>query len=97
MLANERRQRLLAAMAEAGIEQMVLYGNAWQGDDLRYASDFGILERRRGRLRGRTINCVRSVLFVIQSPLGKPHCIAARDRWSRKTPKSTPYRDRIRA
>jgi Xaa-Pro aminopeptidase len=31
-------------MAEAGIEQMVLYGNAWQGDYLRYAADFGILE-----------------------------------------------------
>src|SRR3954447_6204956 len=44
MLAEERRRRLLAAMAEAGIERMVLYGNAWQGDYLRYAADFGILE-----------------------------------------------------
>jgi Xaa-Pro dipeptidase len=44
MLAEERRRRLLAAMAEAGVEQMVLYGNAWQGDYLRYAADFGILE-----------------------------------------------------
>ena len=44
MLAEERRQRLLATMVEAGIEQMVLYGNAWQGDYLRYAADFGILE-----------------------------------------------------
>jgi Xaa-Pro dipeptidase len=44
MLAGERRRRLLAAMAEAGIAEMVLYGNAWQGDYLRYASDFGILE-----------------------------------------------------
>ena len=31
-------------MAEAGIEELVLYGNAWQGDYLRYAADFGILE-----------------------------------------------------
>ncbi len=31
-------------MAEAGIAEMVLYGNAWQGDYLRYAADFGILE-----------------------------------------------------
>ena len=44
MLTQERRRRLLAAMAETGIEEMVLYGNAWQGDYLRYVSDFGILE-----------------------------------------------------
>jgi Xaa-Pro aminopeptidase len=44
MLGDERRRRLVAAMAEAGINAMVLYGNAWQGDYLRYASDFGILE-----------------------------------------------------
>src|SRR5262249_3344734 len=44
MLAQDRRQRLLAAMAEAGIGEMVLYGNAWQGDYLRYAADFGLLE-----------------------------------------------------
>jgi Xaa-Pro dipeptidase len=44
MLADERRRRLLVAMAEAGIAEMVLYGNAWQGDYLRYAADFGILE-----------------------------------------------------
>jgi Xaa-Pro aminopeptidase len=43
-LADERRRRLLAAMAEAGIDEMVLYGNAWQSDYLRYAADFGILE-----------------------------------------------------
>ena len=44
MLAEERRQRLVAAMREAGIDHMVLYGNAWQGDYLRYGADFGILE-----------------------------------------------------
>ena len=44
MLAEERRQRLVAAMREAGIGHMVLYGNAWQGDYLRYGADFGILE-----------------------------------------------------
>ncbi len=44
MLAQERRERLVAAMREAGIEHMVLYGNAWQGDYLRYGTDFGILE-----------------------------------------------------
>jgi Xaa-Pro dipeptidase len=44
MLSEERRRRLVAAMAEAGVTEMALYGNAWQGDYLRYASDFGILE-----------------------------------------------------
>jgi Xaa-Pro dipeptidase len=44
MLAGERRQRLSAAMREAGIAHLVLYGNAWQGDYLRYGADFGILE-----------------------------------------------------
>jgi Xaa-Pro dipeptidase len=43
-LGDERCRRLLAAMAEAGIDTMLLYGNAWQGDYLRYAADFGILE-----------------------------------------------------
>jgi Xaa-Pro aminopeptidase len=44
MLAQQRRDRLLAAMSEAGIDAMVLYGNAWQTDYLRYGADFGILE-----------------------------------------------------
>src|SRR6266446_1787055 len=44
MLAQERRHRLLGAMGDAGIEHVVLYGNAWQGDYLRYATNFGILE-----------------------------------------------------
>jgi Xaa-Pro aminopeptidase len=44
MLADERRQRLLQAMAQAGIEELILYGNAWQSDYLRYGADFGILE-----------------------------------------------------
>jgi Xaa-Pro aminopeptidase len=44
MLADERRQRLTAAMQQAGIGRLVLYGNAWQGDYLRYGADFGLLE-----------------------------------------------------
>jgi Xaa-Pro aminopeptidase len=44
MLAAERQKRLAAAMGEAGIGHLVLYGNAWQGDYLRYGADFGILE-----------------------------------------------------
>lgn len=44
MIANDRRARLIAAIAEAGFDALVVYGNAWQGDYLRYATDFGILE-----------------------------------------------------
>jgi Xaa-Pro aminopeptidase len=44
MLQEERRRRLIAAMSEAKIDALVVYGNAWQGDYLRYAADFGILE-----------------------------------------------------
>jgi Xaa-Pro dipeptidase len=44
MLARERRQRLAAAMGETGIDHLLLYGNSWQGDYLRYGADFGILE-----------------------------------------------------
>jgi Xaa-Pro aminopeptidase len=43
-LAEARRARLLAAMSEADAAGLVLYGNAWHGDYLRYGSDFGILE-----------------------------------------------------
>ena len=43
-LADARRRRLLAAMQAAGIDEIVVYGNAWQGDYLRYVADFGILE-----------------------------------------------------
>lgn len=52
-LAAERRQRLAAAMRAAGIDRLVLYGNAWQGDYLRYGSDFGILEGHGLALVGR--------------------------------------------
>jgi Xaa-Pro dipeptidase len=44
MPAEERRRRLLAAMLDAGIDEIVLYGNAWQGDYLRYGADFAMLE-----------------------------------------------------
>ncbi|HEY7298452.1 MAG TPA: Xaa-Pro peptidase family protein [Xanthobacteraceae bacterium] len=40
----ERKQRLLSAMAEAGFDMLLVYGNAWQGDYLRYATDYAILE-----------------------------------------------------
>ncbi|HLI21002.1 MAG TPA: Xaa-Pro peptidase family protein [Stellaceae bacterium] len=44
MLAQDRRNRLRAAMQEAGIEALVVYGNSWQADYLRYVADFSSLE-----------------------------------------------------
>jgi len=44
MLSDDRRKRLAEAMREAGLDAILLYGNAWQNDYLRYATDFGILE-----------------------------------------------------
>lgn len=42
--AQARRRRLSEAMRDAGLDHLVLFGNAWQNDYLRYAADFGILE-----------------------------------------------------
>ncbi|MBX9827378.1 MAG: Xaa-Pro peptidase family protein [Xanthobacteraceae bacterium] len=44
MIAGQRIRRLTDAMQESGLDAMLVYGNAWQGDYLRYATDFGILE-----------------------------------------------------
>jgi Xaa-Pro dipeptidase len=44
VIADERRARLIASMADAKLDALVLYGNAWQVDYLRFATDFGILE-----------------------------------------------------
>ena len=41
---TDRRARLLQEMAGEGLDVLLLYGNAWQNDYLRYATDFGILE-----------------------------------------------------
>src|ERR1700758_1023979 len=43
-LAKQRRSRLASAMAEASRDIVLVYGNAWHNDYLRYATDFGILE-----------------------------------------------------
>jgi Xaa-Pro aminopeptidase len=44
MIAGQRIKRLTDAMQDSGLDAMLVYGNAWQGDYLRYATDFGILE-----------------------------------------------------
>jgi Xaa-Pro aminopeptidase len=44
MIADDRRARLIDAMADDGLAALLLYGNAWQCDYLRYATDFGVVE-----------------------------------------------------
>jgi len=65
LLAHARKARLTDAMAEAGLDLLVVYGNAWQNDYLRYATDFGILE-------GQALALVRGdgqVTLYLDSPL----------------------------
>ena len=64
-LAKARRARLVEAMAEAGLDLLLIYGNAWQNDYLRYATDFGILE-------GQALALLRAdghVALFLDSPL----------------------------
>jgi Xaa-Pro dipeptidase len=65
LLAHARKTRLIDAMAEAGLDVLMVYGNAWQNDYLRYATDFGILE-------GQALALVRGdgqVALYLDSPL----------------------------
>jgi len=64
-IAQQRRTRLIDAMAEAGLDVLLVYGNAWQNDYLRYATDFGILE-------GQALALVRDdgrVALYLDSPI----------------------------
>lgn len=42
--AEARRQHLARALATAGVAHLVVYGNAWTCDYLRYATDFAVLD-----------------------------------------------------
>jgi Xaa-Pro aminopeptidase len=46
MLAKARRDRLIKAMNDEGVDAILVYGTSWQEAHLRYVSDFGILEGR---------------------------------------------------
>ena len=64
-IAQQRKARLIDAMAEAGLDLLLVYGNGWQNDYLRYATDFGILE-------GQALALVRGdgqITLYLDSPL----------------------------
>src|SRR3954471_6456231 len=65
MIADERKKRLTGAMKDEGLDALLVYGNAWQGDYLRYATDFGIIE-------GQGLAIVRGdghITLYVDSPL----------------------------
>jgi Xaa-Pro aminopeptidase len=44
MLAQERRERLLAEMRNQGVDALIAFGTSWQEAHLRYVADFATLE-----------------------------------------------------
>jgi Xaa-Pro dipeptidase len=65
MIHTDRKRRLMAAMSESGIDVLLVYGNAWQSDYLRYTTDYSILE-------GQALALVRAdghVTLYLDSPL----------------------------
>src|SRR5207302_2667034 len=65
MIYDDRKKRLLAAIADARLDMLVVYGNAWQSDYLRYTTDYSILE-------GQALALVRAdgqVTLYLDSPL----------------------------
>ena len=65
MTADDRRARLDAAMTARGLDTILVYGNAWQGDYLRYVADFGVLEGQGLAIVDRAGN----VTLYLDSPL----------------------------
>jgi Xaa-Pro dipeptidase len=65
MIYDDRRERLLAAMADADIDVLLIYGNAWQSDYLRYTTDYAILEGQALALVGAD----GDVTLYLDSPL----------------------------
>ncbi len=43
-LHDERRAKLMDVLSQNGLDCVVLFGNAWQNDYLRYSTDFAIVE-----------------------------------------------------
>src|SRR3954451_20538296 len=65
MIQSDRKQRLVEVMVESGIDMLLVYGNTWQGDYLRYTTDYSILE-------GQALALVRAdghVTLYLDSPL----------------------------
>ncbi len=64
-IAAARRKQLAECMAEEDLDLVVVYGNAWQSDYLRYVTDYGILEGEGLAIVGRDAH----VTLYLDSPL----------------------------
>jgi Xaa-Pro dipeptidase len=65
MLAAQRKTRLVEAMTERNLDLLLVYGNAWQCDYLRYVADFGVLEGQALAIARRN----GAVMLFLDSPL----------------------------
>jgi Xaa-Pro aminopeptidase len=65
MIHEDRRKRLLAAMSDTDIDVLLVCGNAWQSDYLRYTTNYSIVE-------GQALALVRAdghVTLYLDSPI----------------------------
>ena len=62
-LGAARRARVTEAMRSAGYDLLVLYGNSWQGDYLRYVTNFGLVEGHGLA----TIDAAGAITFYLES------------------------------
>jgi Xaa-Pro aminopeptidase len=65
MICDDRKKRLLLAMSDTGLDVLLVYGNAWQSDYLRYTTDYSIVE-------GQALALVRAdgnVTLYLDSPI----------------------------
>ena len=78
---QERRRRLMAAMGEAGCDAVLVYGNAWQCDYLRYVTDFPAVEGEAMALflaDGETRLFVDSAADAARAGIDAPHAETVR-------------------
>src|SRR2546430_7158950 len=70
--STHRRARLAEAMADTGLDALLLYGNAWQNDYLRYAADFGILEDRKSTRLNSSHSQISYAVFCLKKKKQPP-------------------------
>ena len=78
-LHAERRRRLIEAMQEAGCDGVLVYGNAWQCDYLRYVTDFAAIEGDVAALflkDGETQLFLENPDDVARARIDVPHAVA---------------------
>ena len=80
-IAAARRRALTSRMADSQLDLLLVYGNAWQSDYLRYVTDYGILEGEALALISRD----GEVTLVSRQRRWKPSGRAAKPRTSKRS------------